>query len=197
MYDVVVKKFTFAVSSRDELLVLKLHCTIWSKVSEKLYVIESMPSHKKRLWSHQVQKCVAATINEEISRKVFYLCCAGIYLTITMGMTSLSIVLTVFVLQLHHVTQRRRPAPAWLHCLMIRYVARALCMATHVTDYYACAQPSTCNSVGVCSRRPSKRDVCLVGSFGADFNGLQVSSIFTIFALYYAPLSCARPSADG
>jgi len=101
--------------------------------------------------------------------------CAGIYLTITMGMTSLSIMLTVFVLQLHHVSPWQRPAPAWLHCLVIRGVARALCMGTHVTDYYACARPSTCKAVAVRNRRPSKRDVCLVGAFGADFNELQVS----------------------
>jgi len=101
--------------------------------------------------------------------------CSGIYLTITMGMTSLSIVLTVFVLQLHHVSPRQRPAPAWLRSLMIRYVARALCMGTHVTDYYAYARPSTCSEVALRNRRPSKRDVCLVGAFGADFNGLQVS----------------------
>jgi len=108
--------------------------------------------------------------------------CAGIYLTLTMGMTSLSIILTVFVLQLHHVSPRQRPAPHWLHCLMIRYVAPALCMRTHVTDYYACERPSTCNAVALRNRRPSERDVCLVGAFGADFNGLQVSDrLFTVF----------------
>ena len=92
-----------------------------------------------------------------------------------MGMTSLSIVLTVFVLQLHHASPRQRPAPVWLHCLMIRYVARALCMASHVTDYYACARPGTCHAIALHNRRPSKRDVCVVGAFGADINGLQVS----------------------
>jgi len=99
----------------------------------------------------------------------------GIYLTITMGMTSLSIVLTVFVLQLHHVTPRRRPAPAWLLRAMTRYVACALCMADHVTDYYACARPGTCSAaIALNNRRSSsKRDVCLVGAFGADLNGIQ------------------------
>jgi len=106
--------------------------------------------------------------------------CAGIYLTITMGMTSLSIVLTVFVLQLHYVSPRQRPAPAWLHCFMIRYVAPALCMGSHVTDYYACARPSTCNAVAVRNRR----DVSLVGAFGADFNGLQVSYSINCIVLY-------------
>jgi len=36
-----------------------------------------------------------------------------------MGMTSLSIILTVFVLQLHHGSPGRRPPPAWLRRLMI------------------------------------------------------------------------------
>jgi len=92
-----------------------------------------------------------------------------------MGMTSLSIVLTVFVLQLHHASPRRRPAPGWLRCVMVRYVARALCMATHVTDYYACARPGTCHAIALHNRRASKRDVCLVGAFGADINGIQAS----------------------
>jgi len=107
--------------------------------------------------------------------------CAGIYLTITMGMTSLSIVLTVFVLQLHHASPRQRPAPAWLHCLMVRYVARALCMRDHVTDYHACARPTTCSAIALQNRRSSKRDVCLVGAFGTDLNGLQASHYRTLF----------------
>ena len=100
-----------------------------------------------------------------------------------MGMTSLSIVLTVFVLQLHHASPRQRPVPAWLRRIVIGCVSRALCMGTHVTDYYACARPSTCRgAVAMRNRRPSKRDVCLVGAFGADFNGLQVRYFsFTLF----------------
>lgn len=68
-----------------------------------------------------------------------YLSFAGIYLTVTMGMTSLSIVLTVFVLQLYHVAPRQEPVPNWLRKIMIDYAARLLCMRSHLASYYACA----------------------------------------------------------
>ena len=46
----------------------------------------------------------------------------GIYLTCTMTITTLSMVLTVFVLNLHHVTDR--PVPPWLERLVLVYIAR-------------------------------------------------------------------------
>lgn len=52
----------------------------------------------------------------------------GIYLTVTMGMTSLSIILTVFVLQLHHVGPHQRPVPRWLRFLCVDILARFMCM---------------------------------------------------------------------
>ncbi|XP_064619930.1 neuronal acetylcholine receptor subunit alpha-10-like isoform X2 [Lineus longissimus] len=52
----------------------------------------------------------------------------GIYLTTTMAMTSLSIVLTVFVLQLHHVGPHERPVPEWVKFIMFKIVARLLFM---------------------------------------------------------------------
>ena len=56
------------------------------------------------------------------------LCVAGIYLTCTMAITTLSMVLTVFVLNLHHVTDR--PVPAWAKKLVLVYLARLMCMCT-------------------------------------------------------------------
>ena len=67
-----------------------------------------------------------------------------------MGMTSLSIVLTVFVLQLHHVAPRQERVPLWLRKLMIHYAARALCMKSHLYNYYACNSDE------------EKNDVCLL-----------------------------------
>ncbi|CAL1529682.1 unnamed protein product [Lymnaea stagnalis] len=52
----------------------------------------------------------------------------GIYLTVTMGMTSLSIILTVFVLQLHHVGPHKRRVPRWLKSLVFGLFARLVCM---------------------------------------------------------------------
>ncbi|BFY98789.1 hypothetical protein BsWGS_01830 [Bradybaena similaris] len=52
----------------------------------------------------------------------------GIYLTVTMGMTSLSIILTVFVLQLHHVGPHKRRVPRWLKSLVFGFFARIVCM---------------------------------------------------------------------
>ncbi|XP_060068850.1 acetylcholine receptor subunit alpha-1-A-like [Ylistrum balloti] len=54
----------------------------------------------------------------------------GIYLTVTMGMTSLSIILVVFVLQLHHVGPHQRPVPRWLRFLCVEILARIMCMRT-------------------------------------------------------------------
>ncbi|GFR93219.1 neuronal acetylcholine receptor subunit alpha-10 [Elysia marginata] len=53
----------------------------------------------------------------------------GIYLTVTMGMTSMSIILTVFVLQLHHVGPHKRPVPGWLHTVVVGVFARLVCMS--------------------------------------------------------------------
>jgi len=61
---------------------------------------------------------------------------SGIYLTVTMAMTSLSIMLTVFVLQLHHAGPHQRTVPAWVRTLVVGYVARALCMRSHLGSYY-------------------------------------------------------------
>lgn len=56
-----------------------------------------------------------------------------------MGMTSLSIILTVFVLQLYHVTPRQRPVPPWLRHFMFQVVAPALRMRDDVEGYRTCA----------------------------------------------------------
>jgi len=63
----------------------------------------------------------------------------GIYLTVTMAMTSLSIVLTVFVLQLHHVGPHQKPVPNWIKKLVIHYIARIVCMRSHIYSYYGCS----------------------------------------------------------
>ena len=54
----------------------------------------------------------------------------GIYLTCTMAITTLSMVLTVFVLNLHHITDR--PVPRWARTLVLVYLARLLCMCQYV-----------------------------------------------------------------
>ena len=45
-----------------------------------------------------------------------------------MAITTLSLVLTVFVLNLHYVTDR--PVPRWAKKLVLVYLARLLCMCT-------------------------------------------------------------------
>ena len=45
-----------------------------------------------------------------------------------MGMTSMSIILTVFVLQLHHVGPHQRPVPKWLRALCFDCLARIMCL---------------------------------------------------------------------
>ncbi|CAD5123976.1 DgyrCDS12281 [Dimorphilus gyrociliatus] len=60
----------------------------------------------------------------------------GIYLTVTMAMTSLSIVLTVFVLQLHHVGPHQKAVPLLVRKLVIEGIGRLLCMKSHLKHYY-------------------------------------------------------------
>lgn len=86
----------------------------------------------------------------EKKRFVFFFGDTGIYLTITMGMTSLSIILTVFVLQLYHVTPRQRPVPPWLRHFMFECVANALRMRTDVDGYRSCALADVFNANDTC-----------------------------------------------
>ena len=53
-----------------------------------------------------------------------------------MAMTSLSIVLTVFVLQLHHVGPNTKPVPRWNRRIVVGLIARAICMQSHIRGYY-------------------------------------------------------------
>ncbi len=50
----------------------------------------------------------------------------GIYLTCTMAITTLSMVLTVFVLNLHHISDR--PVPSWAKKVVLVYMARLMGM---------------------------------------------------------------------
>lgn len=45
-----------------------------------------------------------------------------------MGVTSLSIILTVFVLQLHHVGPHQRPVPRWLRILCFDLLSKMVCL---------------------------------------------------------------------
>ena len=53
-----------------------------------------------------------------------------------MAMTSLSIVLTVFVLQLHHVGPNTKPVPRWIRIVVITVISRIICMRSSNTNYY-------------------------------------------------------------
>ncbi|XP_076443609.1 uncharacterized protein LOC143282052 [Babylonia areolata] len=59
----------------------------------------------------------------------------GIYLTVTMAMTSLSIILTVFVLQLHHVGPHQKRVPRWMWTLVLDILAPIVCLC-HVNQRY-------------------------------------------------------------
>ena len=51
----------------------------------------------------------------------------GIYLTCTMAITTLSMVLTVMVLNLHSVSER--PVPRWVKILVLKHLARLFCLS--------------------------------------------------------------------
>ena len=54
-----------------------------------------------------------------------YFLLSGIYLTCTMAITTLSMVLTVLVLNLHSISER--PVPRWIKIFMNHYMARLFC----------------------------------------------------------------------
>ena len=51
-------------------------------------------------------------------------------MTCITAITTLSMVLTVFVLNLHHIQDR--PVPPWIKTLFLRYLARMLCMTQFI-----------------------------------------------------------------
>jgi len=55
------------------------------------------------------------------------LSCKVIYLTMTMALGTLSVCLTVLVLNLHH-RDAERPVPRWARVLVLRYLAKLLCV---------------------------------------------------------------------
>ena len=67
-----------------------------------------------RIWSQVVQFLT-----------FFHLIISGIYLTVTMAMTSMSVIFAVFILHLHHRGNLDRRAPPWLRrasCVLSRVV---------------------------------------------------------------------------
>lgn len=86
-----------------------------------------------------------------------------------MAMTSLSIMLTVFVLQLHHAGPHQRTVPAWIRTFVVGYVAQALCMRSHIGSYYGTSPSTTAAEAvetGTCEdrrrARPSQRQTATV-----------------------------------
>ena len=51
---------------------------------------------------------------------------AGIYLTISMAVTSVSVILTVFVLKLHHCGPHQTEVPPWIRKWILTHLARAI-----------------------------------------------------------------------
>lgn len=59
----------------------------------------------------------------------------GIYLTITMALTSCSILFTIMILQIHHVGPRQRKVPKWIRYLAFDHIARYLCIRGIVHNF--------------------------------------------------------------
>ena len=60
-------------------------------------------------------------------RRRWWLCVAVLYLTTTMGLGTVSVCLTVFILSLHH-RDSSRPVPRWARLLVLRYLSSLLCV---------------------------------------------------------------------
>ena len=78
---------------------------------------------------------------------------AGIYLTCTMAITTLSMVLTVFVLNLHHVSDR--PVPSWAKRLVFVYIARMLGMCSLSEAHFKEKRRKSQTRMNSLYRRPS------------------------------------------
>ncbi|XP_064608588.1 neuronal acetylcholine receptor subunit alpha-10-like isoform X2 [Liolophura sinensis] len=64
----------------------------------------------------------------------------SIYLTIVMSLTSLSVIMTVFVLNLHHRGPSKQAVPVWLRNIFLGRMARLLCLPAGeptYRDYYS------------------------------------------------------------
>ena len=61
--------------------------------------------------------------------------CAGIYLTIVMSLTSVSVIMTVFVLNLHHRGPDKRAIPPWLRRLFLGTLRSRGSMFNHRDGY--------------------------------------------------------------
>uniref|UniRef100_F1KVU9 Neuronal acetylcholine receptor subunit alpha-10 n=1 Tax=Ascaris suum TaxID=6253 RepID=F1KVU9_ASCSU len=59
----------------------------------------------------------------------------GIYLTVVMAMTSVSVVMTVMVLNFHHRGPFNQAVPKWVHRLVLNRLRRALCMRLPYTGW--------------------------------------------------------------
>lgn len=57
---------------------------------------------------------------------------SGIYLTCTMAITTLSMVLTVMVLNLHSISEK--PVPRWMKILILHYLAKLFCRCDYIAD---------------------------------------------------------------
>lgn len=62
-------------------------------------------------------------------------CILGIYLFVTMTLTSFSIILTICILQIHHVGPRQRRMPSWVKSFAFDYLARFLCIRSIVHNF--------------------------------------------------------------
>lgn len=59
-----------------------------------------------------------------------YVDVAGIYLMVIMGLTSLSVIFSVLVLNVHHRGDRETRAPYWLRRVALHYISRVMCTLT-------------------------------------------------------------------
>ncbi|UYV77420.1 hypothetical protein LAZ67_15000962 [Cordylochernes scorpioides] len=69
------------------------------------------------------------------------MCAAGIYLTVVMAITSISIVMTVIVLNFHYRGPNRKEVPLWLKRFILEKIAVCTCSTTTVASYPAPPPP--------------------------------------------------------
>jgi len=108
-------------------------------------------------------------------------CAVGVFVTLTMAMSTLSVITTVLVLYLHHSTWIY-PVPRWVHTLAFTILARALCMRLPVTPHTSISDqrdPRSSEVLQMTSSQPEVGDNCVkMASHGRAVNCFRCTANF-------------------
>ena len=86
----------------------------------------------------------------------------GVYFAVIMFLVSLSILISIIVINIHHKGEQSRPIPHWLRILVFRWLARMVCV-----------KPETCEEYMVCQTVKSTVGADTLASFSFSSPNVQ------------------------